>query len=399
MDPSGRGSRANGPLDPVAIEVLVASINTLFNEVPHAGNHTGHLRRQLKILLNTAPKQWQQMPEVLYACGRCYGELGDFTKAIHYLSRAVAIEDKKGRVPVKAVEQLANFEARKGSKGNNPIELIHNAITRLRSLTRAAGGTDAGRSETGMAVNSERCALLGSAYKRLAGKLDVWSMESDDPHIPQGIQQALTLSAQWYATGEGNLHQPDFNAYNAQNRIALQAVLGTATPEDAKLARHAGQLARERFVNSREFWDMIMVGDGELIAGMIDESLMKAPRRQGEFDAARAIINRYTELTDQLPKSMREFDSVVKQILLLKDFVQQRAAAEKRKAPKLKILAKNLGRIAAALDPSTAAGAGTTTAEPSSSDAGDQSPLIRAGHGRLRKAKPKPASKTKGRSR
>jgi hypothetical protein len=223
-------------------------------------------------------------------------------------------------------------------------------------------------------------------------------MASDDPRLPQGIRQALVLGAQWYAAGEGNLHQPDFNPYNAQNRIALQAVLGTATLEDAKLARHAGQLVRERYVKSCEFWDMIMAGDGELIAGMIDESLMKVPKKEEEFDAARAIIDRYTELINQLPKSMRELDSVVKQILLLKNFVQKRAATEKRKAPKLEILAKNLARIAAALDPFTAAGGGGAAAKASSGDDGDKSPSGRASQGRSKKTKPKAASKTKGRS-
>ena len=101
-------------------------------------------------------------------------------------------------------------------------------------------------------------------------------METGEPDKPKGIKQALVLSAKWYEAGEGDPQQPGFSPYNAQNRLALQAVLGIAKPEDAELARHAGRIARARYATSRDFWDMIMAGDGELIAGIIDQSLMEA---------------------------------------------------------------------------------------------------------------------------
>ena len=252
MDPSGRGSRGNGPPEPVAIVELVASVYRLHNEVSYAGKETRHLRRQLKDLLKKAPKDWQNMPEVLYACGRFYGELKDFAEAIRYFEKAVAIEDKKGQVPVTAIEQLANFEARQGEKKND-FDLIYRAIDRLRYLVKAAGGVDAAGDITGAAINCERCALLGSAYKRLAGQLETWSLETDDPDKPKGIKQALVLSAKWYEAGEGDPQQPDFSPYNAQNRLALQAVLGIAKPEDAELARHAGRIARVRVYHIPRF--------------------------------------------------------------------------------------------------------------------------------------------------
>ena len=394
MDPSGRGSRGNGPPEPVAIVELVASVSRLHNEVSYAGKETRHLRRQLKDLLKKAPKDWQNMPEVLYACGRFYGELKDFAEAIHYFEKAVAIEDKKGQVPVTAIEQLANFEARQGEKKND-FDLIYRAIDRLRYLVKAAGGVDAAGDITGAAINCERCALLGSAYKRLAGQLEIWSLETGEPDKPKGIKQALVLSAKWYEAGEGDPQQPGFSPYNAQNRLALQAVLGIAKPEDVELARHAGRIARLEYTTSRDFWDMIMAGDGELIAGIIDQSLMEAPKKDGEFDAARAIIDCYTALGDQLPKSLRQFDSVVTQIKLLKTFTDKRAKAEARDDLKLDNLAKNLGRIAAALDPSASPGANDAKAGSLRVDDEDKTPPGGGGKGSAKRAKPKAASKTK----
>jgi CHAT domain-containing protein/pimeloyl-ACP methyl ester carboxylesterase len=395
MDPSGRGPRGNGPPEPVAIVELVASVYRLHNEVSYAGKDTRHLRRQLKDLLKKAPKDWQNMPEVLYACGRFYGELKDFAEAIRCFERAVAIEDKEKKVPVTAIEQLANFEARQGEKKND-IDLIRRAIDRLRHLVKAAGGVDAAGNITGTAINCERCALLGSAYKRLAGKLADWSMETDEPEKPKGIKQALALSAKWYETGEGDPHQPGFSPYNAQNRLALQAVLGIATnPEDAKLARQAGKIAHARYATSRDFYDMIMVGDGELIAGIIDKSLMKAFKVGDKLDAAEAVIKCYTELVKELPKSMRQFDSVVTQIKLLKTFMEKRAKAETREDLDLDNLAKNLGRIAAALESSAAAGAKDAKTGAPPADDEEKTPPGRGGKGSAKRAKSKTAPKTK----
>ena len=389
MDPSGRDPGNSSPREPVAVEALAASVNALCNEVAYCRKDTRHLRRQLNDLLKKAPRDWQDLPEVLYACGRFHGEQEDFPEAIRCFERALAVEDKNGKVPVTAVEQLANFEARQGEKKGD-IDLIRHAIARLRGLMQAAG--DAGS----VAVNSERCALLGSAYKRLAKMLEPWTAASDDPAVPNGIKEALALSAKWYETGEGNPRQPNFSPYSAQNRLALQAVIGAAKPEDAELARLAGKIARERYPTSRDFWDMMMAGDGELIGGIIDQSLMAAPKEEREFDAARAIIDGYAELGDQVPKSRREFDSVVSQIALLKSFVEKRAAAEALKDQKLENLAINLGRIAAALGSSVPAGGNGAETGPLPDDDDDEgkAPPGKGGKGSAKKAGAKAAPKT-----
>ena len=274
---------------PVAIEELLESIKRLSSDAFNQREDEISLKIKLKSLLKKAPKNWQNLPEVLYECGRFYGELLDFAEAIRYLERAVTNSGIKGQVPVQAIEQLANFEARQGEK-NNDIDLIYRAIDRLRYLVKAAGGVDAAGHIEGAAINSERCGLLGSAYKRLAGMLATWSIETDDPEKPEGILQALALSAKWYGVGEGDPQQPGFSPYIAQNRLALQAVLGIVKLEDAELARHAGKIAHARYASSRNFWDLIMAGDGKLIAAIIDGNLMREPKAGDGSDAAQAII-------------------------------------------------------------------------------------------------------------
>jgi hypothetical protein len=237
--------------------------------------------------------------------------------------------------------------------------------------------------------NSERCALLGSAYKRLAGVIATWSRETDRPEFPTGKKQALEQSARWYQRVEGEPHQPDFKPYNVQNRLALQAVLGTAKPEDADLARLAGRTARRRFESSRKPWDLIMVGDGELIARIIDQSLTKPPASGREPDAARIVIDCYTQLVEQLPQSRRQFDSVLKQIDLLKTFAQERAQAEASHRPALNRLAENLDRIARALKPPVSPGSNPSAAGSSAGETRDRVSPKKSAKGRAKKTAPK----------
>jgi CHAT domain-containing protein/pimeloyl-ACP methyl ester carboxylesterase len=388
MDPSSRGAKTDGPEAPVAIEELVAAIDRASNEASHAHRDAPRLRRRVQALLKQAPPNWDGRPEVLYACGHFFGELGDFREAIGYLKQAVVVMDEAGAVPIRAIEQLANFEARLGEHEKD-TQKIHQAIARLQRLVQAASANGTAKAATPAVFNSERCALLGSAYKRLAGVLREWAQEADNPEIPVGIRQALEQSVQWYQKAEGEPYQPDFKPYNVQNRLALQAVLGTAQPEDADLARLAGYTAHKQFESSRKFWDLIMAGDGELIARIIDKSLMKPPASKGEPDAVQNVIDCYTQLVEQVPQSMRQFDSVVKQIDLLKTFAKKRARAEASNRPALKRLAGNLSRIAGALKPPVSPGNSVSETGPSAGETRDRVSPKKSAKGRARKMPPK----------
>ncbi len=325
MDPGAYDETVPGEWRPVASQELVERINTLRVELSHfEGDRARNTAQQTntleRVLENANARVWIELPEVVHALARFYADAGDFMQARKYYEKAIAMEDMQGRVPVSAIEQLANLEARQGAAGKD-IALIHRSIERLLSLVRSverAEGTD---------TNGERCAILGSAYQRLASVLAHWPAEKGESSeaAPTGVKQALEQSITWYRRGEGTVGEAGFSPCNLQNRLALQAVLGTAAPEDAALAERAGEIAQQRYATSRDYFDLIMPADGMLIARLIDRSLEGKAADQAE----KAIIDCYADVRQQLPESARQLDSVIRRIRLLAHFADLRAREER----------------------------------------------------------------------
>ena len=358
IDPSSRVDRGDDDWNPVTPAELVARVNQLKEELAWVKSTDKkpiqeQSARQLEALLKSTGRDWLDLPEVLYALGRFHAESGDFEPAVEYYEKAIAIEDKRGQAPVVAIEQLANLEARQGEKTKD-ARLIRRGIERLQGLLHAAGGADE------VSVNSERCALLGSAYKWLASLLDPWSSDAGTEDQPQGVKQALEQAASWYRKGEGHPNQPGFSPYCAQNRLALQAALGNTGPEEAALALQSGEIGRQRYDRSRDYFDLIMAADGVLIARLIDGSLLARPD-----DAEREILGCYRDIRGQLPETARKLDSVLTQIGLLAGFIEKRAAAEAG-AEEPANLAQRLRRIADLLEDKLDATAGKQPIPPAS---------------------------------
>jgi hypothetical protein len=320
MDPESMPLGGNASdFRPVAPQELVARIDCIRNELAHNRRRGQRRDPQLsktldRLLRRGVAASWAEQPAVLHALGRLYADAGDFERARRSYERAVALEDKDGRVPVMAIEQLANLEARQGAQCNDKA-LIYTAIERLLGLMRAVGRADA--TGDAVAVNAERCALLGSAYKRLAGLLDNCSAQGSAEH-PNGIREALEQSMKWYKRGEGDPQLPHFSPYNCINRLALQAVLGDASPADAPLATRVGKIAASRYLQSRDYFDVVMEADGQLITRLLDGSLQQPNTAAVE----QAIITHYRNLREKLPETQRWLDSVLSQIALLAGFYE-----------------------------------------------------------------------------
>ena len=148
-----------------------------------------------------------------------------------------------------------------------------------------------------------------------------WTV-SGSAEQPQGIREALEQSRNWYQRGQGDPDHPGFSPYNAQNRLALEAVLGIAQSADAKSAIDAGKIAHDRYDQSRDYFDLIMGADGLLIARLIDGSLQQ--QASETLAAECAIVECYQSLRDKLPETERSLDSVLSQIELLAKFYQLR---------------------------------------------------------------------------
>lgn len=353
IDPEIILMRDEDDFRPVAPQEIIARIELMRNELAHnrASGKRGdtQLHKTIERLLRrSASAAWLQAPEVLYPLGRLYADAKDFEQARQCYERAITLEDKRGQVPIVAIEQLANMEVRAGverAEKNRVADgeaLIRRGLDRLLGLTRVAGGTG---ELPGDLINAERCRLIGSAYKRLAKVLPQWNVPKA-PVQPAGARQALEKARDWYARGQGDTKRLGLNAYNMQNRIVLDALLGTAKPEDAKLAIQAGEIAECLYEQTRDYFDLIMSADGVLIAALVDGAFEKPTEAEVQMVEAR-IVERYRGLREKLPETKRGLDSVISQIRLLAHFYKAQAEDERDTTTKV---AECLERIASALE-------------------------------------------------
>ena len=159
-----------------------------------------------------------------FALGDLYGELGpeNFELAQKAYLRAITEDDQRAAFRCRAIEQLANLEARTGEKkgGKEGLDLIDRAIRRLTGLLYISAPMT-GEKEAAVKMdsaearraNAERWSLLGSAWKRKAAVLAA----DDQP----GMRAALKNSRNAYASGEGATSDADFNPYAMLNRLQL----------------------------------------------------------------------------------------------------------------------------------------------------------------------------------
>lgn len=275
--------------------------------------------------LGKCPAEWSNRPDVLQAIGELYGEFGSdgFAAARDAYERAVQLEDQAGRVAVKAIEQLANMEARRGGKlvdkgeFRKGLMLIESGIRRMQSLAVSVRGD--GTPEK----NAERAGILGSAYKLKAAALAT----QDKPW--RIVAAALGEAVRAYQSAvQGDPALTPYNTLNVLPLAWLSGTLGQTNADAIALARRCGQQARKRFAGSKGFWDAVMCADADMTAWLLGGDLADAEAdsrsRGGVPRAAELLILRYEETVSSLPQSAREWDSVVKQWRLLARFLRLR---------------------------------------------------------------------------
>jgi CHAT domain-containing protein len=272
--------------------------------------------------LAKCPAEWADRPDVLQAIGEFYGELGaeGFDEARKAYQRAIQLEDRTGRVALRTIEQLANMEARHGGhladdgKFDEALPLIDSAIRRLKSLA------DSVKCEGATEKNAERAALLGSAYKilaaALASQVERWDETRKVGTTMASVPRTLSEAAQAYQAILGNdLAKDPYNTLNWLPLAWLAGILGKTDQEAIEIAQRCGQEARRQFSASKSFWDAVMSADAEMTAWLLGYHL---------DDPATALRKHYAEALDRLPRSAREWDSVVKQWRLLALFLRRR---------------------------------------------------------------------------
>ncbi|MBN8452911.1 CHAT domain-containing protein [Accumulibacter sp.] len=290
-----------------------------------------NLRRLLK---ERCPAGWRRLPAVQFAVGALWADLGQFAEARDCYLDALQDDDDAGQVPIGAIEQLANIEARLGEASADP-GLIERALARLADLDQVVAA--AGRQPDGAVpatVGGERSALRGGAAKRLGSLhatrlLAAWNggaaqQRAVDGDAAAAMDRALLDSARFYAAGEGSPGERSFRAYNALNRLALQALL----PDDGQraaaiaLAGHCRQGVGGGSASGAGVWDALITADALLVERLLDQQLLQAGEA-GER-AYEEVARAYAETLASLALRPRDLDSIVSQIGMLSRFCDAR---------------------------------------------------------------------------
>jgi CHAT domain-containing protein/pimeloyl-ACP methyl ester carboxylesterase len=276
---------------------------------------------ELKSLLSRCPRNWLDQPAVNFELAQTYALLGGeyFADACRYYVAAVAAEDRLGRVPVAAIEQLANLEARLGESMGQPAR-VDRAIERLRDLDKATGDssdeTSAKRAVTTQAtINAERAALVGAAYKRkaaiyaraiVAGKQNAAGLKQ--------FNDTIRASIEAYSAASGPENHKRFDPYPALNWLALKSLDGRDAV-NVEVSRRCAKIANESFHRSPGVWQAIMAADAVLTESLCD-GILNEPGSRGE-QALDKVWKRYADSLANLPVVPKDLDSLTEQLSLL----------------------------------------------------------------------------------
>jgi len=262
------------------------------------------IAQRITAMLKDCPREWLGRSDILVELGLAYGRLAQFDDAVRYLSAALESEELDSVTTLTAVEQLANFEARRGEKQatadgapkeekETGIARINSAISKLESLSK-------------LGRTAERLALIAGSYKRLA-------LAHTDP---RQVRRALEESARHYREAhELNASHGRFNSYPVLNWITLDTLLERPVANANELLTRVEAAARERFAMTKDFFDAAAPAEATLVRALRDKRLaatadVAAPER----DRIAGLYEQAIQLACARPAQV---DSVTSQIRLL----------------------------------------------------------------------------------
>jgi hypothetical protein len=262
------------------------------------------------------PVDWQDDPLILSALGTTWAELDDPEQACKAYSAALQHDDLRGRVPMRAIEQLAMMEARWGERTGNDT-LILRALQRLETMQRMLDQQNPGEP----VVSPERCALRGGSHVHMASLHAAQVLQhAGNPELVSrhGAKMSASLgeAITAYTLAEGGRGTQPFSPFHAINRLSLDAITPWESEEERiaarRLATEAGEVAAQRFGARDNFWNAVMVPEARLVEMLLDGDL-------GRPDApARAEVSRaYSEALSNLTVKPRQIDAVMARLRTL----------------------------------------------------------------------------------
>lgn len=323
-----RGSGADGA--PASIDELLDAIQS--RRVAggrRSARPLDELNRWVHRRLAECPEEWAHEPQVQQALAGLYADLGDagFDAArAHYL-RAISEEDRAGGVAIRAIEQLANLEARTGERRGaglagldakaarqgraDALALVDTAIARMRALEQICHAGDT--PQAGLQPNAERWSILGSALKRRA------VLQAEAGASWKAVSATLAEARDAYALGLAA--NAASTPYQVLNRLQLDWLIAARPRQDGRaaiaLAERAAADARAAFGRSWAFFDAVGAADAALTIWLL------GGMPQATADSLLAI---YRQATSRVSSARREFEAVLGQLRLLGRCLQLRAA-------------------------------------------------------------------------
>jgi hypothetical protein len=322
---AGGSERGQAP----ATEAPPASIEELLDEL---SRHSAQASRRICLLnpgvlaaqraqlatyiAQRVPPEWQDDPVILSALGTTWAELDAPEQACLAYRAALQREDLRGRVPVRAIEQLALMEARWGERSGDP-ELIRQALRRLKGVRRVIGLHDRNRAPD----SPDHCAMVGSSQVHLASLHAAQVLRNAGQAVRvrqdgQAMFDALQAAICAYTQAEGGQGTRPFSPLHALNRLSLDAITPWKSEEERlaarRLATEAGAVAERQFGVCDHFWNAVLVPQARLVEGMLDGALGR-PDPPVLDDLRRA----YQEALSNLTVKPRQIDAVMARLRTL----------------------------------------------------------------------------------
>jgi hypothetical protein len=255
---------------------------------------------------------------MLYAFGETYGELGISDKAINYYEKAIMVSGANERVPLRAIEQLANLQTRYAiqlrrelqQNGMKPKEAqrLEKNIEKLmdEAQDRLAWLLKVGKTP-------ERLALLGSCHKRLA-------LAATGNKRTAQLSQATEFYRQAHQQSQGST---GLNPYHALNLVACGFAHGDAQDPQMKLELlelidGSEKAARMRLQEQPSYWLRVAIPDAALLRALIQNNL-----KQREQE----ILQMYQEVFER-GATIRERASALDQFEFLSEILAEQGETE-----------------------------------------------------------------------
>ncbi|MEJ6007364.1 CHAT domain-containing protein [Paucibacter sp. AS339] len=334
-EPAAEGVPGAGPASRyVSPDEMLDELASLRSELARRGDSMGSRELQAEVdhvadaLARRCPAGWLQNPQLQYALGKTWFDLGRWERArAAFLSAAQAV-DRIGGVPISDLEKLVDVESRLGEARavaalgqalagdaqaqqqlNAAEALIDLALRRLDGLDALVADGDAVTLGTAGAkastMHSERTALRGAAWQRkanlqarrlLSGHLDAAAADT----AAQAMAHCLQQGVEAYRAGEGRPGADHFSPCHALYRLALDALTDWHSPaeKDAaiELAQQCRRAAVQNFAIQPSPWDLLIQPEALLVERMIDGKLGR-PDEEGR--------RWFEELADSYSEALR----------------------------------------------------------------------------------------------